>query len=127
MEREAGVGSSIPGHDFERAGASGGSDQGGCFEDSHPTTHAEPTLRVHESVSYCVATMPGAVPNTSTHAVTDATLRSVLALASNGRRQASRDDESLAEGRNTYAGSVVCAPVAEAHGLTVLPPADALA
>jgi alanine dehydrogenase len=92
-------------------------DQGGCFEDSRPTTHADPTFTVHESVFYCVANMPGAVPNTSTYALTNATLPYAVALANKGWKQALRDDRSLALGLNTHAGSLTYAPVAEAHGL----------
>ncbi len=93
-------------------------DQGGCFEDTRPTTHANPTFMVHESVFYCVANMPGAVPNTSTYALTNATLPYVVALADKGWKQALRDDRSLALGLNTYGGELTYAPVAEAHGLT---------
>ena len=71
-------------------------DQGGCFEDSHPTTHAEPTFRVHDSVFYCVANMPGAVPHTSTYALTNVTLPYVTALAEQGWRAALRADPVLA-------------------------------
>ena len=92
-------------------------DQGGCFEDTHATTHADPTYTVHNSVFYCVANMPGAVPNTSTYALTNATLPYAVALANKGWEQACRDDHSLALGLNTHAGQVTNAPVAEAHGL----------
>jgi alanine dehydrogenase len=92
-------------------------DQGGCFEDTRPTTHADPTYTVHESVFYCVANMPGAVPNTSTYALTNATLPYVVAVADKGWQQALRDDHSLALGLNTHAGRLTSAPVAEAHGL----------
>ena len=92
-------------------------DQGGCFEDTHATTHADPTYTVHESVFYCVANMPGAVPNTSTYALTNATLPYTVSLANKGWAQACRDDRSLALGLNTHAGSVTNAPVAEAHGV----------
>jgi alanine dehydrogenase len=92
-------------------------DQGGCFEDTRPTTHADPTYTVHESVFYCVANMPGAVPNTSTYALTNATLPYAVALADKGWEQALRDDRSLALGLNTHAGRLTYAPVAEAHGL----------
>ena len=92
-------------------------DQGGCFEDTRPTTHANPTFEVHGSVFYCVANMPGAVPNTSTYALTNATLPYTVALADKGWRQALRDDHSLALGLNTHAGSLTYAPVAEAHGM----------
>ena len=70
-------------------------DQGGCFEDSHPTTHADPTYRVHDSVFYCVANMPGAVPHTSTYALTNVTLPYVLELANLGWRDALRTDAAL--------------------------------
>jgi alanine dehydrogenase len=92
-------------------------DQGGCFEDSRPTTHADPTYRVHESVFYCVANMPGAVPHTSTYALTNVTLPYAVALADKGWRQALRDDRSLALGLNTFDGAVTYGPVAEAHGM----------
>jgi len=92
-------------------------DQGGCFEDTHPTTHADPTFQVLGSTFYCVANMPGAVPNTSTWALTNATLPYAVHLADRGWRDAARDDPSLALGINTHAGEVVCAPVAQAHGL----------
>ncbi|MFD4752268.1 alanine dehydrogenase [Streptomyces sp. NPDC058426] len=92
-------------------------DQGGCFEDSRPTTHAEPTFRVHDSVFYCVANMPGAVPHTSTHALTNATLPYVLELAGRGWIDALRRDASLAKGLNIHDGKVYYREVAEAHGL----------
>ncbi|SDJ95688.1 alanine dehydrogenase [Streptomyces indicus] len=92
-------------------------DQGGCFEDSHPTTHAEPTFKVHDSVFYCVANMPGAVPNTSTYALTNATLPYIVELANHGWVEALRRDPALALGLNTHEGQVVYGPVAEAHGM----------
>jgi alanine dehydrogenase len=92
-------------------------DQGGCFEDSHPTTHADPTYRVHNSVFYCVANMPGAVPHTSTYALTNVTLPYAVALADKGWRQALREDSSLALGLNTYDGELTYEPVASAHSL----------
>jgi alanine dehydrogenase len=92
-------------------------DQGGCFEDTRPTTHADPTYTVHDSVFYCVANMPGAVPNTSTYALTNATLPYVVALAGKGWEQACRDDRSLALGLNTHAGQLTNAPVGEAVGI----------
>jgi alanine dehydrogenase len=92
-------------------------DQGGCFEDSRPTTHAEPTYRVHNSVFYCVANMPGAVPNTSTYALTNVTLPYALSLADKGWRDALRADPALALGLNTYDGELTYAPVANAHGV----------
>jgi alanine dehydrogenase len=91
-------------------------DQGGCFEDSRPTTHADPVFTVHGSVFYCVANMPGAVPNTSTYALTNATLPYVLELADHGWRTALTVDPALARGLNTYDGHVTNAPVAAAHG-----------
>lgn len=92
-------------------------DQGGCFEDSHPTTHAEPTFMVHDSVFYCVANMPGAVPNTSTYALTNATLPYIVELANRGWAEALRRDAALAKGLNTHDGQVVYREVAEAHDL----------
>jgi alanine dehydrogenase len=89
-------------------------DQGGCFEDTHPTTHADPTYTVHNSTFYCVANMPGAVPNTSTYALTNATMPYAVALANKGWQQACRDDHSLALGLNTHAGQLTNAPVGEA-------------
>ncbi|NEE03986.1 alanine dehydrogenase [Phytoactinopolyspora halotolerans] len=94
-------------------------DQGGCFESSRPTTHANPTFRVHESIFYCVANMPGAVPHTSTYALTNVTLPYVVELADQGWRSALRSDAALARGLNTHDGHVVYAPVAETHGLAV--------
>jgi alanine dehydrogenase len=101
-------------------------DQGGCFEDSRPTTHADPVYRVHESMFYCVANMPGAVPHTSTYALTNVTLPYALELANHGWRDAVRRDPALALGVNTHAGQVVYGPVAEAHGMAVLPLAEVL-
>jgi len=95
-------------------------DQGGCFEDSHPTTHADPTYRVHDSVFYCVANMPGAVPHTSTYALTNVTLPYVVEIANRGWREALRRDPSFAPGLNTHEGNLTCAPVAEAHHLPVV-------
>jgi alanine dehydrogenase len=92
-------------------------DQGGCFEDSHPTTHADPTFPVHGSLFYCVANMPGAVPSTSTYALTNATMPYVRAIANLGWRDALSTDAALALGLNTHGGSVISAPVATAHGL----------
>ncbi len=89
-------------------------DQGGCFEDSRPTTHADPTYTVHNSVFYCVANMPGAVPNTSTYALTNVTLPYAVALANKGWHQALRDDSALARGLNTHEGLVTYGAVAEA-------------
>jgi alanine dehydrogenase len=102
-------------------------DQGGCFEDTRPTTHADPTFQVHNSTFYCVANMPGAVPNTSTYALTNATLPYAVALADKGWAQACRDDRSLALGLNTHAGAVTNAPVAAAHEMASTSLADAIA
>jgi alanine dehydrogenase len=102
-------------------------DQGGCFEDSRATTHAEPTYPVHDSLFYCVANMPGAVPNTSTYALTNVTLPYVVALADKGWQQALRDDAVLAPGLNCVAGELTNAPVADAHGLPVRPVAEVVA
>ena len=101
-------------------------DQGGCFEDSRPTTHAEPTFRVHDSVFYCVANMPGAVPNTSTYALTNVTLPYALSLADHGWRAALTADPALASGLNTYDGMITNGPVAQAHGLAHRELADVL-
>ena len=92
-------------------------DQGGCFEDTHATTHADPTYTVHQSVFYCVANMPGAVPHTSTYALTNATLPYTVALANKGWQQACRDDRSLALGLNTHDGLLTNGPVGEAVGI----------
>ena len=102
-------------------------DQGGCFEDTRPTTHADPTFAVHGSLFYCVANMPGAVPVTSTSALTNATLPYARALAGSGWKAALRADASLAAGLSTVGGALVSAPVAAAHGLASIPLADALA
>lgn len=92
-------------------------DQGGCFEDSKPTTHADPTYPVHGSIFYCVANMPGAVPNTSTYALTNVTLRYALALADKGWREAMKADSNLALGLNVHEGKIYYEAVAQAHGL----------
>jgi alanine dehydrogenase len=96
-------------------------DQGGCFEDSRPTTHTDPTFRVHDSIFYCVANMPGAVPHTSTYALTNVTLPYVLELAQHGWRDALAADPALARGLNTHDGQVVSEPVALAHGFSHTP------
>jgi alanine dehydrogenase len=92
-------------------------DQGGCFETSKMTTHSDPTYVVHDVVHYCVGNMPGAVPHTSTYALTNATLPYAVALAEQGLKAAVREDPGLARGVNVYGGRVVYEPVAEAHGL----------
>lgn len=93
-------------------------DQGGCFEDSKATTHAEPTFKVHDSIFYCVANMPGAVPSTSTYALSNATMKYALALAEHGWREALRRDSGLALGLNVHEGKIYYEAVATAHGLT---------
>lgn len=100
-------------------------DQGGCFEHSRPTTHDEPTFAVHQSIYYCVANMPGAVPNTSTRALTNATLPYVIALAHKGWKQALKDDAALALGLNTHEGKVTHPAVA--HAFEELPYMDTAA
>jgi alanine dehydrogenase len=102
-------------------------DQGGCFEDTHPTTHSDPTFPVHGSVFYCVANMPGAVPHTSTYALTNATLPYVVALADKGWEQACRDDRSLVRGLSTHAGTLTSRPVGEAVGMDAVEPETILA
>ncbi|WP_113703011.1 alanine dehydrogenase [Nonomuraea lactucae] len=101
-------------------------DQGGCFEDSRPTTHAEPTYRVHGSLFYCVANMPGAVPHTSTYALTNVTLPYALAIAELGWRRAMGADAALARGLSTHEGRLTSQPVAEAHGMEWVPPEDVI-
>ncbi|PSK96413.1 L-alanine dehydrogenase [Murinocardiopsis flavida] len=101
-------------------------DQGGCFEDSRPTTHADPTFTVHDTVFYCVANMPGAVPNTSTNALAKDTLRYALALADKGWRGALADDPALALGLNAAGGELTNEAVAQAHGLKSRPVAEVL-
>ena len=93
-------------------------DQGGCFEDSRPTTHAEPTFKVHDSIFYCVANMPGAVPFTSTYALSNATLKYAIALADLGWREALRRDSGLALGLNVHEGKIYYQAVADAHGIS---------
>ena len=90
-------------------------DQGGCFEDSRATTHQQPTFKVHESIFYCVANMPGAVPVASTYALTNATLPYALALANKGWKQAIRADKGLALGLNVHEGKIYYEAVASAH------------
>jgi alanine dehydrogenase len=102
-------------------------DQGGCFEASRPTTHDEPTYRVHDSVFYCVANMPGAVPHTSTYALTNVTLPYIIAIADRGWRDALRADPALALGLSTHVGALTCEPVADAHGLPSTSVAEVLA
>ncbi len=95
-------------------------DQGGCFESSHPTTHSHPTFKVHGSLFYCVANMPGAVPHSSTYALTNATLPYTLEVAAHGWREAAQTDPALAKGVNVVEGHVTYQPVADAHGMTYM-------
>ncbi|NMH78043.1 alanine dehydrogenase [Pseudonocardia xinjiangensis] len=97
-------------------------DQGGCFEDSRPTTHDDPTYRVHDSVFYCVANMPGAVPHTSTYALTNATLPYVLQLANLGWVEALDADPALAAGLSTHDGALTSLEVAHDLGLPYAEP-----
>ena len=94
-------------------------DQGGCFEDSRPTTHAEPTFPVHNALFYCVANMPGAVPFTSTYALSNATLPYALSLANHGWCEALKRDPALLKGLNVHEGRVYYRAVGEAHSIPV--------
>lgn len=96
-------------------------DQGGCFETSHPTTHTDPVYEVDGILHYCVANIPGAVPYTSTMALTNATLRYAIALADKGWRQACKDDEALCRGLNIVSGKVTFKAVADVWGLSYEP------
>ena len=102
-------------------------DQGGCFEDSRPTTHADPTFAVHDSIFYCVANMPGAVPHTSTYALTNVTLPYAVDIADYGWRGALQRDASLRPGLNVHAGAVTYPAVAESFGMACLDISDVLA
>ena len=102
-------------------------DQGGCFEDSRPTTHDEPTFDVHDTLFYCVANMPSAVPKTSTFALTNATMPYVLKLADHGWRAACRSDPALAQGLATHDGALLAEHVAHDLGLPFTDPAAMLA
>ena len=92
-------------------------DQGGCFQDSRATTHADPTYKVHESIFYCVANMPGALPLTSTYALSNATLPYALALANKGWKKALSESPGLAKGLNVHNGQITYKAVAQAHGM----------
>ena len=96
-------------------------DQGGCIETAHMTTHSDPTYVRHGVVHYCVGNMPGAVPNTSTYALTNVTLPYALEIAARGLEDATQADHALAVGVNVYQGQVTNAGVAEAHGLDSVP------
>jgi len=102
-------------------------DQGGCFETSRPTTHADPVYVVDGVTHYCVANMPGGVPRTSTFALNNATLPFVLALAEKGWKRALTDDPHLKNGLNVAFGKVTCQPVAEALGYPFVPPETVMA
>jgi len=102
-------------------------DQGGCFETSRPTTHGDPTYEVDGIIHYCVTNMPGAVPITSTYALTNATLPYAVALADKGWVDACRADHSLALGLNTHNGTLTNVPVGEAVGIDAVSPDDVLA
>ena len=96
-------------------------DQGGCFESTRPTTHTDPVFEVNGSIFYCVANMPGAVPNTSTYALANATLPYTLELARYGWREAVLADDALAEGVNVVNGAITYGPVADAHAMVHTP------
>jgi alanine dehydrogenase len=102
-------------------------DQGGCFETSHPTTHAEPTYVVDGVVHYCVANMPGGVPRTSTFALNNVTLPFVVAIADKGWKRALADDPHLRQGLNVAYGKVACRPVADALGYAWTDPLSLIA
>jgi alanine dehydrogenase len=102
-------------------------DQGGCFEDSKPTTHDDPTFRVHDAVFYCVANMPGAVPRTSTYALTNATMPYVIKLAERGWKSACQADPALAKGLSTHEGAMLSEQVASDLDLPFTDPATVLA
>ncbi len=102
-------------------------DQGGCIETIHETTHSEPTYMLHDVVHYAVGNMPGAVPHSSTYALTNATLPYLLGVALGGAGGAARTDQSIAFGVNTVAGHVTNGPVADFLGVPTVDPLDALA
>jgi alanine dehydrogenase len=101
-------------------------DQGGCLEDSHPTTHDDPTFAVHDTLFYCVANMPAAVPKTSTFALTNATLPYVVDLADHGWHAACRSNLALAKGLSTHDGALLSQRIAADLGLPFIEPADVL-
>ncbi|MBM7825685.1 alanine dehydrogenase [Arcanobacterium pluranimalium] len=101
-------------------------DQGGCFEDSHPTTHADPTFTVHNSTFYCVANMPGVMPRTSTYALTNATMRYALLLADKGWKKALNDHTDLLRGLTTHNGELYCESVALAFDMGSKDPVEAI-
>jgi alanine dehydrogenase len=101
-------------------------DQGGCFEDSHPTTHDDPTFAVHDAMFYCVTNMPASVPKTSTFALTNATMPYVIELAEHGWQAACRSNPALAKGLSTHDGALLCQQVADDLGLPFTDPAGVL-
>jgi alanine dehydrogenase len=101
-------------------------DQGGCFEDSRPTTHDDPTFSVHDALFYCVANMPSAVPKTSTYALTNATMPYALRLADHGWQAACRSDPALAKGLSTHEGALLSERVASDLGLPFTDPVGLL-
>jgi len=101
-------------------------DQGGCVETSHPTSHSDPTYLVDGVIHYCVANIPGAVPRTSTYALSNATLPYALRLANLGFLEAARRDPALAKGVNTYRGHITYEAVAETFNLPFKPLEDLL-
>ena len=101
-------------------------DQGGCFETSHPTTHSDPVYEVDGIVHYAVANIPGAVPNTSTAALTNATMKYAVALADKGWRQACKDDAALRAGLNVVEGKITFKPVADLFGMPYTDVAEVL-
>jgi alanine dehydrogenase len=101
-------------------------DQGGCIDTCRPTTHDHPTYEVHGVVHYCVPNMPGAVPRTSTWALTNVTIPYAVKIADRGLAAAAREDRALMAGLNTYGGHVTYRPVAQAHGLAYAAPLDLL-
>jgi alanine dehydrogenase len=100
-------------------------DQGGCVETARMTTHSDPTYVEHGVVHYCVGNMPGAVPNTSTYALTNVTLPYAIDIATKGLERAVREDAALAQGVNTYRGALTNRGVAEAHAIAFAALADA--
>ncbi|MCV7400612.1 alanine dehydrogenase [Mycobacterium fragae] len=101
-------------------------DQGGCFEDSHPTTHDDPTFAVHDAMFYCVTNMPASVPKTSTFALTNATMPYVIELAEYGWQAACRSNPALVKGLSTHDGALLCQQVADDLGLPFTDPAGVL-
>jgi len=101
-------------------------DQGGCFETSHPTSHADPIFEVDGVIHYCVANMPGCVPRTSTIALTNATMNHAVEIASKGWKLACREDDLIKTGLNVCEGKLTCKPVADVFGIPYVPPDEVL-